>query len=278
MLGMGVFIGQSTQDLRPRDRRGQLRPRARRLGRRRRQPARRPTAASLYCAVIVKQVDAKTRAKTSINELLRAVRPVPVAHQDRRRHRQDARRRTPRRRAARLPRRRTCSPASPPARSTASRTTTGQRAAGRPGDAQLRAAGPPPVSGVAVHVGQPRRLPRHPRRQEAEARRHRQHRRHGDQGRLPRRHEPDVLRRHAVDPGAAPGRHHVRGDVARHPRGPARRAPGRHRRRDPEVRRGHDFSVVREFCGHGIGRQFHEEPQVLHYGRPGTGARCSSPG
>ncbi len=30
------------------------------------------------------------------------------------------------------------------------------------------------------------------------------------------------------------------------------------------------FSVVREFCGHGIGRDFHEEPQVLHYGRPGT--------
>jgi methionyl aminopeptidase len=33
----------------------------------------------------------------------------------------------------------------------------------------------------------------------------------------------------------------------------------------------HGFSVVREFCGHGIGRNFHEEPQVLHYGRPGTG-------
>jgi methionyl aminopeptidase len=30
------------------------------------------------------------------------------------------------------------------------------------------------------------------------------------------------------------------------------------------------YSVVREFCGHGIGRKFHEEPQVLHYGRPGT--------
>ena len=30
------------------------------------------------------------------------------------------------------------------------------------------------------------------------------------------------------------------------------------------------FSVVREFCGHGIGQIFHEEPQVLHYGRPGT--------
>jgi len=33
----------------------------------------------------------------------------------------------------------------------------------------------------------------------------------------------------------------------------------------------HGYSVVREFCGHGIGQQFHEEPQVLHYGRPGTG-------
>ena len=30
-------------------------------------------------------------------------------------------------------------------------------------------------------------------------------------------------------------------------------------------------SIVREFCGHGIGQGFHEEPQILHYGRPGTG-------
>ncbi|MGZ9075732.1 MAG: type I methionyl aminopeptidase [Burkholderiaceae bacterium] len=30
------------------------------------------------------------------------------------------------------------------------------------------------------------------------------------------------------------------------------------------------YSVVREFCGHGIGRKFHEEPQILHYGKPGT--------
>jgi methionyl aminopeptidase len=30
------------------------------------------------------------------------------------------------------------------------------------------------------------------------------------------------------------------------------------------------YSIVREFCGHGVGRRFHEEPQVLHYGRPGT--------
>ena len=32
----------------------------------------------------------------------------------------------------------------------------------------------------------------------------------------------------------------------------------------------HGYSVVREYCGHGIGRSFHEEPQVLHYGKPGT--------
>ncbi len=32
-----------------------------------------------------------------------------------------------------------------------------------------------------------------------------------------------------------------------------------------------NFSVVREYCGHGIGTAFHEDPQVLHYGRPGTG-------
>lgn len=31
------------------------------------------------------------------------------------------------------------------------------------------------------------------------------------------------------------------------------------------------YSVVREFCGHGIGREMHEEPQVLHYGEPGEG-------
>jgi methionyl aminopeptidase len=33
----------------------------------------------------------------------------------------------------------------------------------------------------------------------------------------------------------------------------------------------HHYSVVREYCGHGIGRIFHEDPQVLHYGKPGTG-------
>ena len=35
---------------------------------------------------------------------------------------------------------------------------------------------------------------------------------------------------------------------------------------------GHRFSVVRDFCGHGVGRVFHESPSVLHFGRPGDGA------
>jgi methionyl aminopeptidase len=38
----------------------------------------------------------------------------------------------------------------------------------------------------------------------------------------------------------------------------------------------HGFSIVREYCGHGIGREFHEDPQVLHYGRPGTGVELVS--
>ena len=36
------------------------------------------------------------------------------------------------------------------------------------------------------------------------------------------------------------------------------------------------FSVVREFCGHGIGKVFHTEPQILHYGRPGAGLRLKA--
>ena len=38
-----------------------------------------------------------------------------------------------------------------------------------------------------------------------------------------------------------------------------------------QVAEAEGFSIVREYCGHGIGRVFHEDPQVLHYGRPGTG-------
>ena len=39
---------------------------------------------------------------------------------------------------------------------------------------------------------------------------------------------------------------------------------------------GAGYSVVREFCGHGIGKKFHEEPQILHYGRPGTGMKIQA--
>ncbi len=35
-------------------------------------------------------------------------------------------------------------------------------------------------------------------------------------------------------------------------------------------------SIVREYCGHGIGREFHEDPQVLHYGKPGTGMQLEA--
>ncbi len=36
------------------------------------------------------------------------------------------------------------------------------------------------------------------------------------------------------------------------------------------------YSVVREFCGHGIGKKFHEDPQVLHYGKPGAGLKLQA--
>ena len=36
------------------------------------------------------------------------------------------------------------------------------------------------------------------------------------------------------------------------------------------------YSVVRDYCGHGIGRAFHEEPQLLHFGLPGTGRRLQA--
>ena len=39
---------------------------------------------------------------------------------------------------------------------------------------------------------------------------------------------------------------------------------------------GNNFSVVREYCGHGIGRVYHEDPQVLHYGKPGTGLELTA--
>ena len=73
--GIGYFDGRvhrpEHQDLPSRNRRDHLRPHSCRLGRGFRESALEDGKYSLYCAVIVKQVDAKTRAKTSINELLR---------------------------------------------------------------------------------------------------------------------------------------------------------------------------------------------------------------
>jgi methionyl aminopeptidase len=60
--------------------------------------------------------------------------------------------------------------------------------------------------------------------------------------------------------------------VARHPRDRAGRATrdiGWAVQSFVEEQR---FSVVREYCGHGIGRVFHEDPQVLHYGGPAPGS------
>src|SRR5688572_13011372 len=37
-----------------------------------------------------------------------------------------------------------------------------------------------------------------------------------------------------------------------------------------------EYAVVREYCGHGIGRIYHEDPQILHYGEPGTGLELRS--
>ena len=36
------------------------------------------------------------------------------------------------------------------------------------------------------------------------------------------------------------------------------------------------FSVVRDFCGHGIGKKFHEQPNILHFGEPGTGEKLKT--
>jgi len=43
-----------------------------------------------------------------------------------------------------------------------------------------------------------------------------------------------------------------------------------------EIAHSHGYTVVREYCGHGIGREFHEDPQVLHYGKKGTGVELKA--
>ena len=115
----------------------------------------------------------------------------------------------------------------------------------------------------------------------SEGRRHRQHRRHPDARRLARRHQPHVFGRRRAAQGAQAGRRHLRMPDARARAGEARQPARRHRPRDPEPCRKHRYSVVRDFCGHGLGRLFHDSPEVVHAGRPGTGPSsspaCSSP-
>ena len=69
--------------------------------------------------------------------------------------------------------------------------------------------------------------------------------------------------------------HHAGGDDGRHRGGAPGATLGDIGHAIQSVARREGFGVVREYCGHGIGRIYHDEPQVLHYGRPGTGLRLS---
>ena len=109
------------------------------------------------------------------------------------------------------------------------------------------------------------------RSEDPQGRRHHQHRRDRHQGRLPRRHQPHVLRRPALGDGKrlveATREAMFRGIRVVKP-GATLGDVGHAIQTYVESER---FSVVREYCGHGIGRVYHEDPQVLHYGQPGTG-------
>ena len=212
MLGMGVFLGQSTK-IYDRATGGDHATAACRPGRSWSPAAflRATRGCQLYCAVIVKQVDAKTRSKTSINELLARVTKATMSVNLKSEEDIEGMRVAGRLASELLD---YLTPHVKPGITTGEINDLAHDYMVNvqqtiPGHAQLRAARAFALSGVAVHVGQSRRVPRHPRRQEIEGRRHRQHRRHRDQGRLSRRHEPDVPRRQAVDPGQAPVRDHL---------------------------------------------------------------------
>ena len=128
-----------------------------------------------------------------------------------------------------------------------------------------------------VHVDQRGRVPRHPGPARAARRRHHQRRRHhiyeGFHG--------DTSATFYIGTPSAGGEARDRGRAplarARHRRGARGRAPRRHRRGDPGVRRGARAArSSRDFVGHGIGRKFHETPQVAHYGKRGTGMRLKA--
>jgi len=147
----------------------------------------------------------------------------------------------------------------------------GEGAADGAGASQLRAARLQALSEVDLHLGEPPGVPRRAGRPGAQACRHPhidvtviKDGFHGDCSRMFYVGEPNIQARRLVEIthqcmwlGIAQVRPGARlGDVGA--------AIQTHAEK-------HGFSVVREFCGHGIGRKFHEEPQVLHYGKPGSG-------
>ena len=92
-----------------------------------------------------------------------------------------------------------------------------------------------------------------------------QYRRDHHQGWLVRRHQPDVSRGRTVHPVAPADRRHARVHVERHPAGQNGATLGDIGHAIQKHAEANGFSVVREFCGHGIGQRFHEDPQVLHW-------------
>ena len=66
-------------------------------------------------------------------------------------------------------------------------------------------------------------------------------------------------------------------DDARHRRGKTRREHRRYRRGHQSFVEPQGMIVVRDFCGHGLGRIFHDEPNIMHIGRPGEGVALKPP-
>ena len=219
VLGMGVFIGQSTKIYDRATRRGQLRPRAGGIGRRRGQPAvgrRRLPALLRGHRQAGRREDAREDQHQRAAAQLTSMRAPLTMSVSIKTPEDIARMRVAGRLAAEL-----LDYLTPHVKPGIDHGEIDQlahdymveRAAHDPGDAQLRAA--------RARARTPLRCARRSTTscataspaKEAQGRRHHQHRRHGDQGRLSRRHQPHVLRRHAVDPGEAARRRHLRGDV-----------------------------------------------------------------
>ena len=119
---------------------------------------------------------------------------------------------------------------------------------------------------------QPRGLPRHPILCGHPAGRgHRELRHHAGEKRLHRRFQQDLSGGRSVTTGSAACADGLRGDVERHPGRPPGATLGDVGHAIERHARKNGYSIVKEYCGHGIGREMHEEPQVLHWGKPRTG-------